>query len=54
MFDRGGRSERLGTAVALAGTGDHDSHVLRPGHRYGDGSEFGLDPVLDGLERHRA
>ena len=26
-------------------------HVLRPGYRYGDEFEFGLDLILDGLER---
>ena len=26
-------------------------HVLRPGYSYGDEFEFGLDLILDGLER---
>ena len=26
-------------------------HVLRPGYDYGDEFEFGLDLILDGLER---
>ncbi len=28
-------------------------HVLRPGYNYSDEFEFGLDLILDGLERHR-
>jgi hypothetical protein len=27
-------------------------HVLKPGYDYGDEFEFGLDLILDGLERH--
>ncbi len=29
-------------------------HVLQPGYDYGDEYEFGLDLILDGLERKRA
>jgi hypothetical protein len=29
-------------------------HVLKPGYDYGDEYEFGLDLILDGLERARA
>jgi AcrR family transcriptional regulator len=29
-------------------------HVLQPGYDYGDEFEFGLDLILDGLERHGA
>jgi hypothetical protein len=29
-------------------------HVLQPGYDHGDEFEFGLDVVLDGLERLRA
>ena len=29
-------------------------HVLKPGYDYGDEFEFGLDLILDGLERARA
>ena len=28
-------------------------HVLQPGYDYGDEFEFGLDLILDGLERAR-
>ncbi|HEX5120445.1 MAG TPA: TetR/AcrR family transcriptional regulator C-terminal domain-containing protein [Pseudonocardiaceae bacterium] len=28
-------------------------HVLRPGYDYGDEFEYGLDLILDGLERAR-
>jgi len=28
-------------------------HILKPGYDYGDEFEFGLDLVLDGLDRHR-
>jgi hypothetical protein len=28
-------------------------HVLKPGYDYGDEFEFGLDLILDGLERAR-
>jgi len=28
-------------------------HVLEPGHDYGDEFEFGLDLILDGLEKAR-
>jgi Tetracyclin repressor-like, C-terminal domain len=28
-------------------------HVLQPGYDYGDEFEFGLDLILDGLERVR-
>ena len=28
-------------------------HVLRPGYPYGDQFEFGLDLILDGLEKTR-
>jgi hypothetical protein len=29
------------------------AHVLQPGYDYGDEFEFGLDLILDGLERAR-
>jgi Tetracyclin repressor-like, C-terminal domain len=29
------------------------NHVLQPGYAYGDEFEFGLDLILDGLERAR-
>jgi hypothetical protein len=29
-------------------------HVMKPGYDYGDEFEYGLDVILDGLERARA
>jgi hypothetical protein len=38
---------------ARASEVDHDlvEHVLRPGYDYGEEFEFGLDLILDGLDR---
>jgi hypothetical protein len=48
------------TEAIMAGFGDEQyphlaematEHVLKPGYSYGDEFAFGLDLVLDGLER---
>jgi len=46
--------------MARFGTGEYPhltemavEHVMRPGYRYGDEFEYGLDLILDGLERDR-
>ena len=49
MFFVGWIAERHPHLVELA-----ISHVLKPGYSYGDEFEFGLELILDGLERARA
>jgi hypothetical protein len=50
------RSERLGDLHGEGPDYPHLTeltveHVLQPGYDYGDEFEFGLDLILDGLER---
>jgi hypothetical protein len=61
-FDAGAPAADLAQAI-LARTGPDEyphlteltvEHVLKPGYNYGHEFEFGLDLILDGLERARA
>lgn len=43
-FETGEQLEELADSIM--------EHVLKPGYNYGDEFAFGLDLILDGLERH--
>jgi hypothetical protein len=57
-FETGGQTADLAEAI-LAGASEAYphlteftvEHVLKPGYDFGDEYEFGLDLILDGLER---
>jgi AcrR family transcriptional regulator len=60
-FDTGAESAKLAQTILLDFPSDEYphlteltvEHVLRPGYDHGDEYEFGLDLILDGLERAR-
>jgi AcrR family transcriptional regulator len=58
-FDTPGETADLAQAILTRAAGEHyphlaelaTEHVLRPGYDYGDEFAFGLDLILDGIER---